>query len=526
MKAKEFKALREAIGISVTWLAAEAGVSPDTVRAWEQGRAAIPQGAVETVRELDRLTDYLSDIILEQVLAQGSEKANLMFYKSDEDYWAFHPEDRRFPAAFHAVMLEKAKKKLAGKGLQTEMVHMDRESYFEWLGKKEDTPETRSAWVDRRDEILAEQALKKAENRHGDSSQTRSLKIKVPKHFRERIVMPAERFNDLVRKYGLSFECVAMIEEVPVETVQNWASGKTPVPRDVEYGLEYAGEAIERAVEMAFENAFRQLGPPPADEASDAVVFLPVFENDEDMQFFRPSAEYFPSRSQAVVISKIAKKLADAGYMASTVTLTRDEYTQWRGKRKDTTKLRERWMHQKLTGPDGDTDALLPALTGQEFRMLRESVGLSASQLAKLTGFKSGDVLKWESGEKTPEYAAVSMLVGLDADLASMVEEIRKTMLELDAEGEKPPVFSFPAFKDEKDLWKYFTGFRNFPVSTHTALLARIEKMLHEISILPMFYEFDRTAYQKWLGNRKDNLEMLAQWDRFLSMTGNPGLAN
>ena len=526
MKAKKFRTLRESTGLTVKWLAEEMNVSQSRVRDWEEGHAEIPAMAIAKVREMGRLGRIVSDRLYQQLTQVDTvTHVILVCYNSDEEYWEFHPDDREYPVTFHNAVLERTKNRLVDAGYGVNMVPMDKERYFAWLGKRKDSSEMRTLWANSKDNIHIGQSVQKAQPKRDRDASTRFLKIKAPKHLKERFTLSTERFNELLEQSGLSHACVAMLEEVPVETVSRWASGEMPIPKDIEERLEYTAEAMEQAIDTAFENISRQLGPSPDEEVLPAVV-LPVFGSDEDIQFFRPQAEYFPSASQAVVMGKIARKFSEQGFTVRTVTLTRDAYTQWRGRKKDTQKLRDKWMREVMSVPEENADVPVPVMPPQELVALRESVGLDVEQLAGIAGITARQISGWESGRRKADNDVVALLLKLDSELSFIVEEIRNTMLELEAEGEKPPIFSFPAFEDEKDLWKYFTGFRNFPVSTHKALLGRIEKMLLEIDILPMFYAFDRVAYQKWLGNRKDSLKMLAQWDRFLSTPPDSSLAN
>jgi transcriptional regulator with XRE-family HTH domain len=49
----EFKVFREYLGLTGDWLAAHLGVSPRTVRHWEQGKYPIPDGVRLTLEQLE-----------------------------------------------------------------------------------------------------------------------------------------------------------------------------------------------------------------------------------------------------------------------------------------------------------------------------------------------------------------------------------------------------------------------------------------------------------------------------------------
>ena len=60
MTPAEFRVVREWLGLSGDWLAAELEVSGRTVRAWEAGKYAIPEGVRE---HLERLEAYAGEVV-------------------------------------------------------------------------------------------------------------------------------------------------------------------------------------------------------------------------------------------------------------------------------------------------------------------------------------------------------------------------------------------------------------------------------------------------------------------------------
>lgn len=61
----EFKVVREFLGLTGDWLAAHLGVSPRTVRHWEQGRYPIPDGVRLAVEGLESAAAQQVDVGVE-----------------------------------------------------------------------------------------------------------------------------------------------------------------------------------------------------------------------------------------------------------------------------------------------------------------------------------------------------------------------------------------------------------------------------------------------------------------------------
>lgn len=101
MTRAELRVVREALGLTGDWLAAHLGVSPRTVRHWEAGRYAIPDG----VRlELERMEAVAAGVVEEGVKRlRDAPEPTLAVYASDEDVRAAHA-DSPWPAAWHRAV--------------------------------------------------------------------------------------------------------------------------------------------------------------------------------------------------------------------------------------------------------------------------------------------------------------------------------------------------------------------------------------------------------------------------------------
>lgn len=101
MTSAEFKVVREFLGLSGDWLASHLGVSPRTVRHWEAGRYAVPDGVRIAIEGLEDETAAFADGCAKK-LADMPEPV-VVTYRSDEEYRAAHPEVP-FPASWHRAV--------------------------------------------------------------------------------------------------------------------------------------------------------------------------------------------------------------------------------------------------------------------------------------------------------------------------------------------------------------------------------------------------------------------------------------
>ncbi|MEU2603299.1 helix-turn-helix domain-containing protein [Streptomyces albus] len=102
MTAAEFKVVREFLGLTGDWLAGHLGVSPRTVRHWEQGKYAIPDGVRLEIEKLERQTGEFVSGIVEKLM--DLPNPGVITYRDDDEYHAAHPEIP-FPAAWHRAVV-------------------------------------------------------------------------------------------------------------------------------------------------------------------------------------------------------------------------------------------------------------------------------------------------------------------------------------------------------------------------------------------------------------------------------------
>jgi transcriptional regulator with XRE-family HTH domain len=91
----EFRTIREYMGFTLDEIAAYLGLSPRTVRNWEQGKYPIADGAAAELHDLVAFTHSYID-------ARSAEATGpLATYRSDAALHRAHPELSRYPSRWH-----------------------------------------------------------------------------------------------------------------------------------------------------------------------------------------------------------------------------------------------------------------------------------------------------------------------------------------------------------------------------------------------------------------------------------------
>lgn len=98
MTGVELKTVREWLGLPGDWLARHLDVTPRSVRHWEAGRSAIPDGIRLEVEHLEALTAQAVTVGVEALM--DAREPVVMTYYSDEQYREREP-GTTWPAAWH-----------------------------------------------------------------------------------------------------------------------------------------------------------------------------------------------------------------------------------------------------------------------------------------------------------------------------------------------------------------------------------------------------------------------------------------
>lgn len=107
----ELKVVREFLGLTPEWLAAHLDVSPRTVRHWEAGKYAIPDGVRLAVEDLEQRTGEFIGGVVRQLM--DLPDPGVVTYRTDEEYHAAHP-DIPFPASWHRAVIARIAQEVPG----------------------------------------------------------------------------------------------------------------------------------------------------------------------------------------------------------------------------------------------------------------------------------------------------------------------------------------------------------------------------------------------------------------------------
>lgn len=107
----ELRVVREFLGLTPEWLAQHLNVSARTVRHWEAGRYAIPDGVRLEIEDLERRTGEFIAGIVPKLLEMSDP--GVITYRSDEEYHAAHPEVP-FPASWHRAIVARIVQEVPG----------------------------------------------------------------------------------------------------------------------------------------------------------------------------------------------------------------------------------------------------------------------------------------------------------------------------------------------------------------------------------------------------------------------------
>ncbi len=123
MTPAELKTNREALGLTVGWLAEQAGVGERSVRYWEAGASPVPDDVAALIVSIEAKARQLVTQALAQVdevvRAQGGtpEAVDLRRYATEVELWRKHPGFKPLPATWHASVLARIARSLEARGI-------------------------------------------------------------------------------------------------------------------------------------------------------------------------------------------------------------------------------------------------------------------------------------------------------------------------------------------------------------------------------------------------------------------------
>ena len=102
MTSAELRVVREYLGLTPEWLAEHLNVSARTVRHWEAGKYAIPDGVRLEMEDLERRTGEFVAGVVGKLM--DLPDPGVLTYRSDAEYRAANP-DVEFPASWHRAVV-------------------------------------------------------------------------------------------------------------------------------------------------------------------------------------------------------------------------------------------------------------------------------------------------------------------------------------------------------------------------------------------------------------------------------------
>lgn len=146
-----------------------------------------------------------------------------------------------------------------------------------------------------------------------------------------------------------------------------------------------------------------------------------------------------------------------------------------------------------------------------DLKSMRESVGLTVSDLALIANVQDRTVRYWESGVPSrngvPDDAA-ALVRDLDLRLTRLADQIVADILK----SNNPAGATLLRFKESADLWSFHPEFRGLPVTTHGAMLSRCRLALEKHNRSTRMVYMDPKLYALWLNGRKDTGPTRQAW--------------
>lgn len=152
-------------------------------------------------------------------------------------------------------------------------------------------------------------------------------------------------------------------------------------------------------------------------------------------------------------------------------------------------------------------------MTGAELRTLRDSLGLSADQLAQMLGNRDRTIRRWESGEWPVPDDAAEVLQRLDAQVERAVQGAVDALQDAKRRTRKPPADAvLVRYRTDRDLAYYRPDMAAWPLCVHGALIDRVRLAFSRLGVTTRIVWMDDEAYSDWLAGRIDSEPLRAAW--------------
>lgn len=151
-------------------------------------------------------------------------------------------------------------------------------------------------------------------------------------------------------------------------------------------------------------------------------------------------------------------------------------------------------------------------MTGAELRTLRDSLGLSAEQVAQLAGVRGRTVQRWEVDEWPVPQDVAGALQRLDAQLEQAVLAAVDGLQAAQADAGAPTDVVLVRYRTEADLARYRPDMAALPASVHGALIDRVRLAFSRLGVVTRIVWMDALAYEAWRGRRGDSESLRSAW--------------
>lgn len=152
-------------------------------------------------------------------------------------------------------------------------------------------------------------------------------------------------------------------------------------------------------------------------------------------------------------------------------------------------------------------------MTGAELRTLRDSLGLSAEQVAGMAGVKGRTVQRWEVDDWPVPQDVAELLQRLDALLErAMLGAVDGLQAAQAGRGAPQEEVVLLRYRSAEDLARYRPGMAELPPAVHGALIDRVRLAFARLGVASRIVWMDAPAYEEWRGKRRDSEALRSQW--------------
>ncbi len=149
-----------------------------------------------------------------------------------------------------------------------------------------------------------------------------------------------------------------------------------------------------------------------------------------------------------------------------------------------------------------------------KFKILHESLGLSAQWLSDQLGVPLRTVQNWAAGrERIPQEVPAILKIASQHIEKSVADTLGLIVIDAAQHG-KPESVSLIRYRTTADWWQFQPTMQPYQVSAHAVILERIQQGLVSMGIRVRIVYMEPSAYRAWLQDRdyKDAELRRYQW--------------